>query len=113
YEPGGSMKRLVGLGAALAAAVLLCARGYAAGTRGGYVGPVDATGDQLSGVTVARTVHGHCAPGSDAVPGPTYRCFTRNFIEDPCWADAAVAGSVLCMAQPWATSIVRVDVEEL
>lgn len=78
-----------------------------------YVAPVDASGDQVEGLTIARTVHGHCEPGSDSVPGPTYRCFFGNFIEDPCWADAVVAGSVLCMTQPWSTTLVRIYVTEL
>ncbi len=82
-------------------------------TRVLYVAPIDANGDLAEGFSVARTTHGECHPGSDAVPGPTYRCFTGNFIEDPCWADSAVPGSVLCLTQPWAKSVTRVDVNEL
>jgi hypothetical protein len=89
-----------------------CSNAYAA-TRTIYVAPVDANGDQVEGLTVARTVHGECHPGSDSVPGPTYRCFFGNFIQDPCWVDVAVAGSVLCMTQPWTNTAVRVYVNEL
>src|SRR5438552_2712276 len=105
------MRRTIVIGAVVAA-VAGCSSAYAA-TRVIYVAPVDASGDQVEGLTIARTVHGHCEPGSDSVSGPTYRCFFGNFIEDPCWADVAVAGSVLCMTQPWTTTIVRIYVTEL
>jgi hypothetical protein len=100
------------LGAVLAMALAACSSASAA-TQVVYAAPVNASGDQVEGLTVARTVQGHCEAGSDSVPGPTYRCFFGNFIEDPCWADAAVAGSVLCMAQPWSKTVVRIDVNEL
>lgn len=94
-------------------ATLLAVSSARAATKVIYVAPVDRNGDQVEGLTVARTVHGHCEPGSDSVPGPTYRCFFGNVIEDPCWADAAVAGSVLCLTQPWSTTVMRIDVNEL
>lgn len=100
------------LGAVPAFGFASCASASAA-TRVVYVAPVNASGDQVEGLTVARTVQGHCGPGSDSVPGPTYRCSFGDFIEDPCWADAAVAGSVLCMAKPWSKMVVRIDVNEL
>lgn len=97
----------------VALAGLACCSSAHAATWVLYVAPVDSNGDQVEGVTVARTVRGHCEPGSDAVAGPTYRCFFANFIADPCWADAAVAGSVLCMTQPWSTTALRIDLTEL
>jgi hypothetical protein len=107
------VKRTVVIGAVLAAALASCSSSAYATTRVIYVAPVDANGDQMEGFTVARTAHGHCAPGSDSVPGPTYRCFFGNYVVDPCWADNAVAGSLLCMTQPWAKSLTRIDVDEL
>jgi hypothetical protein len=101
------------MGLIVVAIVLLSGSSAYAATRVIYVAPVDANGDQVEGRSVARTVHGHCELGSDAVPGPTYRCFFGNFIEDPCWADAALPGSVLCMTQPWSTTLVRIYVDEL
>lgn len=97
--------------AAVLATLASCSSAFAA-TRVVYVAPVNANGDQVPGLHVVRTVHGHCEPGSDSVPGLTYRCFTGNTIEDPCWVDAAVAESVLCMTQPWTKSLVRIDLTE-
>jgi hypothetical protein len=108
----GEMRRTIAICAVLVVALASGSSANAA-TRIVYVAPVDAAGDQVEAVTVTRTVHGQCEPGSDSVPGPTYRCFFGNFIEDPCWADAAVAGSVLCMTQPWSTTAVRIYVDEL
>lgn len=98
--------------AVILAALASCSSVYAA-TRVVYVAPVDANGNQVRGLTVTRTLHGHCGAGSDSVPGPTYRCFFGDSIEDPCWLDAAVAGSVLCMTQPWSKSLTRGYVAEL
>ena len=82
-------------------------------TKVAYVAPVDANGDPVEGLTITRTVHGHCFPGSDSVPGPTYRCFFGNYIEDPCWADVTDPGSVLCMTQPWSKTAVRLYASNL
>jgi hypothetical protein len=74
-----------------------------------YVAPVNRSGQPLPGLRIFLDVRGHCEAGSDSVPGPTYRCFEANSILDPCWADSAHAGSVLCMEEPWATSVVQLD----
>jgi hypothetical protein len=74
-----------------------------------YVAPVERSGQPLPGLRVSLDVRGDCEPGSDSVPGPTYRCFEGNSILDPCWADSAHAGSVLCMEEPWSTTVVQLD----
>lgn len=102
---------MIAFGAALAV-LASCATAQAV-TSVVYVAPVDANGDPVEGLTITRTVHGHCEPGSDSVPGPTYRCFFGNYIADPCWVDATDPGSVLCMTQPWSKTVVRVYVIEL
>lgn len=84
-----------------------------AATKVNYVAPVDANGDPIEGLTITRTVRGHCETGSDSVPGPTYRCFFGNYIEDPCWADVTNPGSVLCMTQPWSNTAVRIYTSDL
>ncbi len=74
-----------------------------------YVAAVDSSGRPLSSLRIFLDVRGHCESGSDSVPGPTYRCFEANSILDPCWADRSHAGSVLCMEQPWSTTVVQLD----
>ncbi len=74
-----------------------------------YVAPVNRGGERLPGVRILLDVRGHCEPGSDSVPGPTYRCFEANSILDPCWADRAHAGSVLCMEEPWSATAVQLN----
>lgn len=74
-----------------------------------YVAPVNQSGQLLSTLRISLDVDGHCEPGSDSVPGPTYRCFEANSILDPCWADRSHAGSVLCMQEPWSETVVQLD----
>jgi hypothetical protein len=74
-----------------------------------YVAPVNRSGQPLPGLRIFFDVRGHCEQGSDSVPEPTYRCFEANSILDPCWADAAQAGSVLCMEEPWSPIVVQLD----
>jgi hypothetical protein len=75
-----------------------------------YVSPVDRSGQPVPGVSIFIDVRGKCEAGSDSVPGPLYRCFdVGNSILDPCWGDAAQAGSVLCMEEPWSQTVVQLD----
>jgi hypothetical protein len=74
-----------------------------------YVAPVNQSGQPLPGLRTFLDVRGHFEPGSDSVAGPTYRCFEANSILDPCWADGAHAGSVLCMEEPWSETVVQLD----
>ncbi len=104
-------RTIIALGAALA--VLTSCAAAEAATKVIYVAPVDVNGDPVEGLTVTRTVHGHCNIGSDSVAGPTYRCFFGNYVEDPCWADVTDPGSVLCLTQPWAKSVIRIYVPTL
>jgi hypothetical protein len=37
-----------------------------------------------------------------------YRCFQRNFIQDPCWReDGRSLRTVICLARPWARDVMR------
>jgi hypothetical protein len=74
-------------------------------TKVSYVAPVNRSGQPVPGLRIIRDVRGHCEPGSDSVPGPAYRCFEGNSILDPCWADRAHAGSVVCMEEPWSKTV--------
>ena len=74
-----------------------------------YVAPVNRSGQPLPSVRIFLDVRGHCEPGSDSVPGPIYRCFEANSILDPCWADRAHAGFVLCIEEPWSDTVVQLD----
>jgi hypothetical protein len=102
------MLRALAIGAS---AVILAPGPTASGsaaTRVIYVAPVSSGGQSL-GRRISLDVRGKCEPGSDSVPGPVYRCFEANSILDPCWADRAHSGSVLCMQEPWADSVVKLD----
>jgi hypothetical protein len=74
-----------------------------------YVAPVSRSGQPRPSVRVLLDVRGSCEPGSDSVPGPTYRCFEANSILDPCWADRSHTGSVLCMEEPWSETVIQLD----
>ena len=74
-----------------------------------YVTPVDRSGQPLGGLRVVLHARGSCEVGSDSVPGPVYRCFEANFVIDPCWADRAHSGSVLCMVEPWSDRVMELD----
>jgi hypothetical protein len=74
-----------------------------------YVAPVNQSGQPLPGLGISFDVRGHCEPGSDSAPGPTYRCFEANSILDPCWADSSHAGSVLCLEEPWSKTVTQLD----
>lgn len=92
----------------VAGALVASASGSSA-TKVIYVAPVNRSGQPLPDVRISLDVRGNCEPGSDSVPGPTYRCFEANSILDPCWADRAHAGSVLCMEEPWSETVVQLD----
>ena len=114
--------RTLGLALSVALVLAVAAGGYAAGpsaTKVIYVAPVDASGHQLPNITVLVATKGSCEPGSDAVPGPVYRCFNDdNNVLDPCWAakgllQEAKGRSVLCMTYPWLPYVVRLDIHGL
>lgn len=78
------------------------------GTLVEYAAPVDALGHP-TGLPVGTQASASCESGSDSVGNvEVYRCFAGNGIYDPCWADSA--GGVLCMASPWASSVVHLAV---
>ncbi len=77
-----------------------------------YAAPVDMTGLPLSTLGVEGNVTGSCESGSDAIGNvEVYRCMAGNEIYDPCWASSA--GGVLCMASPWADSVVHLSVADV
>lgn len=72
------------------------------------VTPIDAHGDLRAGLRVSREAHGSCEPGSASLPNNVYRCFSGNFVVDPCWRDwLAVVPTVICLEEPWAETVVR------
>jgi len=101
---------VIALSALIAAITPSAPASGSAATRVIYVAPVDANAQPLAGVSVSLDVRGKCEPGSDSVPGPVYRCFdVGNSILDPCWADHAEVGSVLCLEAPWSQTVVKLD----
>jgi hypothetical protein len=83
----------------------------AEGTGVGFAAPVDALG-HATGLPVTSQGAASCESGSDSVGNvEVYRCFAGTGIYDPCWVDAA--GGVLCMASPWATSVVHLAVPDV
>lgn len=74
--------------------------------------PVSADGLPKPGlvITDGGTAQG-CEAGSDVAP-QAYRCFAGNDVYDPCWLDNADAAqaSVLCQAEPWEATSVRLTV---
>ncbi len=103
-----SFRLVASIALVLTGAVGASASGLSA-TKVIYVALVNRSGQPLPGLKISRDVRGHCEPGSDSVPGPTYRCFEANSILDPCWADRSHAGSVLCMEEPWSEVVVQLD----
>lgn len=63
-------------------------------------------GHLRSRYTVARTGRGYCWTTS-LVNGRLYRCFRGNYIHDPCWKESG-RRSVVCLAAPWGTRVVRI-----
>jgi hypothetical protein len=73
-----------------------------------YVRPVNASHQLAAGYHVQHVFAGTCYPGSD-IAAAAYRCFTtQHFVFDPCWAEGALAKSVLCLLEPWSTSVTRI-----
>ena len=80
-------------------------------TRQVHVSPVAADGKPVTGFRTTMTVsHAGCEPGSEAI-GLAYRCFAGNELYDPCWAERAPTPSVLCLAQPWSVTDIRLEVD--
>ena len=76
-----------------------------------YVAPVGSLEQPVPGLPVSRTLDGSCVSGSDSVQGPVYRCFSGNYVYDPCWAAATATiptAAVLCMTAPWQASVVKI-----
>lgn len=79
-------------------------------TRRVRVSPVTTAGAQAGGFRVAATAaNAMCEPGSEAI-GDAYRCFAKNAIYDPCWAEKAATPTVLCLPYPWSRSEVILEV---
>ena len=81
-----------------------------------YVAPVGSHEEPIPGLPVSQTLDGSCVSGSDSVQGPVYRCFSGNYVYDPCWAVATAkipTATVLCMADPWQASVVKIVTQGL
>jgi hypothetical protein len=60
-------------------------------------------------VHVSSTVRGSCNGGSAAIDrDDAWRCFTGNFIYDPCFSSSKAKGIVLCPTGPGSTSAVEI-----
>jgi hypothetical protein len=78
-------------------------------TRQIHVSPVKADGSPAAGFRITTTVrHAFCEPGSEAI-GQAYRCSAGNVLSDPCWAEKATTPTVLCLAFPWLTTVIRLS----
>lgn len=76
------------------------------------VTPFTHTGALRAGTRVVHKWRGMCEPGSDVLSSDVYRCFSHNLILDPCWRDfRASRPSVICLEQPWADSVVRLQLK--
>ena len=76
-----------------------------------HVAPVGSLEQPIPGLPVSQTLDGSCVSGSDSVQGPVYRCFSGNYVYDPCWAVATAkipTATVLCMTEPWQASVVKI-----
>jgi hypothetical protein len=81
-----------------------------AATRQVHVAPVEPDGSPARGYRTTSTAsNASCSPGSEAI-GQAYRCFTGNFVYDPCWAEKAATPTVLCLAYPWSVANARLSV---
>lgn len=68
-------------------------------------------GGIASGVKIARSASGYCWTTSSADPrGDAYRCFVRNYIHDPCFADqTSLANYVLCPLDFPGSKVLRIN----
>jgi hypothetical protein len=56
-------------------------------------------------IHVTSTSRGHCNGGSSAIDrSDAWRCFTGNFVYDPCFSSTRAPGIVLCPLGPWTSS---------
>jgi hypothetical protein len=70
-----------------------------------YVSPTDASGGLKRGYHVTATHRGYCWTVSEQNPG-LFRCFWRNQIQDPCWAESGHV-TVVCLDRPWSHRLMR------
>jgi hypothetical protein len=118
-------RRLLGF-CALSLAVLASAMGAAvasagpaSGTNAGsatqtvvvHVRPVTATGALAHGYRITgRRAHASCQAGSEAT-GDAYRCFSGNFVIDPCWV-MKQKHFVACLPDAWSHQVTRLHVTQ-
>jgi hypothetical protein len=69
------------------------------------VSPLTATGHLRARDTVTTSRRGYCWTTS-LMNGHLYRCFTGNFILDPCWKESG-RNAVICLVLPWSTKVTR------
>lgn len=60
-------------------------------------------------IHVTKTVDGSCFSGSLAADrDDAWRCMSGNFLYDPCFSSAKAKGIVLCPADPWKRSGIKI-----
>ncbi len=60
-------------------------------------------------IHVTNTSRGHCVGGSSAINrSDAWRCFTGNFVYDPCFSSSKATGLVLCPVGPWTSAGVEI-----
>jgi hypothetical protein len=75
----------------------------------GHVRPVTATGVLRHGYRITdRRAHASCEAGSEAT-GDAYRCFSGNFVIDPCWV-MKQKHFVACLSDAWSHKVIRLHV---
>jgi len=95
-----------GLALAVAVALIVAASADAARTRVIHYTPYRADGAVRSGLRIVPD-SGSCWTTSEII-GHAYRCFTGNFIRDPCFENEFESNNVLCVGSPWNHAAVRI-----
>jgi hypothetical protein len=60
-------------------------------------------------IHVTSTSRGNCTGGSSAIDrADAWRCFSGNFVYDPCFSSSQAKGIVLCPVGPWTSAAVEI-----
>lgn len=64
-------------------------------------------------IAITSKGRGHCNGGSAAIDrGDAWRCFSGNFVYDPCFSSRKAKGIVLCPVGPWTSSGVEIKLTD-
>jgi hypothetical protein len=99
-----------GVASAVCALVVLAATCASADAQAGTSVTVYQAFAARGGVTLhTRSRSGHCPTGSEATPRrDAWRCFSGNFVLDPCFSSTHDRGVVVCPEAPWLTHGVEI-----